>query len=797
VSLLGRVARLFSFTDGRAAPEAKLPDVSPELSALLNLERAMRSERQHDLVSYRGRQWRASPDLILPGSEFTPFMMEDESMPPHKAVSVIPTVYGCVDLLKNALAKLPLRFYLGQNEKRVEVDPEPGNVVWLFQNPSVGGRNESGFEIIEQICASLDLDGNAYLFMDAPATGIVDELTVLPAHLTTPIAGPGNTVARYEVKWAGKTIKIAPEQIIHFRYWSPFVSLKGMSPMGAASLSYKTQRLAQRWNFSILERGGEASGYFTSEQQSTDTTKRDRLELSIRQRYRGPEHAGRPIVLPRGLKRESSMLSHKDLEFIAAYKLTKQDVFEVFSIPPWMKGLKEGGALGDSGAGTDERLFWENAVEPRALRIAKAITTKMLHRISPDLSCEFDLSRVFALQKVRLERAKAIREALGVPYWSVNEAREEDGLPPFPGKEFDLPPKQIAPGAPGGAGAGEDKPAADKSEPKPKDEAKARAAEPASDPDARERARAAARARHDAGLSKWERKFERLWRRILTGQERGILSALEDGQAATVPAGQWSPEELEGLVREARLECVRVLDLDTYLAEDDPDDLALIRSALEALIEARGADALAELGIKLDLDLNAAHAATFVEKHSLRALADVNKTTKIALRESISEGLAKQEGLSEITARIRSVFEDRRANAQTIARTETNPAYQFATSEAWDQSGIVEGKEWVTIQDDATRPEHADADVDGQVRGLDEPFLVAGESLDFPGDPDHGSAWNVINCRCGMLAVLKEDARVSPAARWLARGLKKGPRPAASSNRLKEYFAGNGTNGHH
>lgn len=796
MELFQRIRRIFDSREQGPAPNT-LPGTSPELSELLNLERAMKRERAHDEVQFRGRQWRAAPDLIIPGSEFTPFMMEDEAMPPHKAVATIPTVYGCIDLLKNALAKLPLRFYLGQDEKRVEVDPEPGNVVWLFQNPSVDGRNESGFEIVEQICASLDLDGNAYLFMDARPDGVVTEISVLPAHLTSPIPGPNNTVARYEVKWAGKTIKIAPEQVIHFRYWSPFVSLKGMSPMGAAALSYKTQRLAQRWNFSILERGGEASGYFTSEQTSTDGTKRDRLELSIRQRYRGPEHAGRPIVLPRGLKRESSMLSHKELEFINAYKLTKQDVFEVFGIPPWMKGLKEGGSLGDSGAGTDERLFWENAVEPRALRIAKAITAKMLHRISPDLSCEFDLSRVFALQKVRLERAKAIREALGVPYWTVNEAREEDGLPPIPGAEFDMPPKQIAPAAPG-SGGGADEPTGN-TEPKPA--AKSRAVEPAPDPAARERDRAALRARHDASLSRWERRFERLYRRIFTGQEQAILNDLESrARGAVLPEGQWTPADLDRLIGDAfaarEIAGMRVVDLDKFLAEDDADDLAMIREALMALIEARGADALAELTKKLDLDLTAAHAAEFVDRHSLRSLVAVNRTTKIALRESIAEGLANSEGLAEITARVRAVFDDRRANAQTIARTETNPAYQFATASAWDQSGVVEGKEWVAVEDDVTREAHREAD--GQVVGLSEDFTVDGEALEFPGDPS-ASIGNVANCRCGMLAVLKEDARVSPAARWLARGLRNGPRTrTAPSNRLRNYFANsNGSNGNH
>jgi len=32
---------------------------------------------------------------------------------------------------------------------------------------------------------------------------------------------------------------------------------------------------------------------------------------------------------------------------------------------------------------------------------------------------------------------------------------------------------------------------------------------------------------------------------------------------------------------------------------------------------------------------------------------------------------------------------------------------------------------------------------------MDEPFIIGGESLDYPGDPS-GSAANVINCRCSV-----------------------------------------------
>lgn len=57
-------------------------------------------------------------------------------------------------------------------------------------------------------------------------------------------------------------------------------------------------------------------------------------------------------------------------------------------------------------------------------------------------------------------------------------------------------------------------------------------------------------------------------------------------------------------------------------------------------------------------------------------------------------------------------------------------------------------KEWVTILDEKTRDPHRMAD--GQVVGVNESFIVAGEALSMPRDPN-GSMSNIANCRCMSL----------------------------------------------
>jgi hypothetical protein len=113
---------------------------------------------------------------------------------------------------------------------------------------------------------------------------------------------------------------------------------------------------------------------------------------------------------------------------------------------------------------------------------------------------------------------------------------------------------------------------------------------------------------------------------------------------------------------------------------------------------------------------------------------------------------AFREGLGEASTqrRLRSVLAgDIGVNAaRRIARTETHTAASIGADEAADARDLDTMKEWASTEDARTRPDHSAAN--GQTVAFDEQFVVGGENLDFPGDPN-GSAEQIINCRCVVL----------------------------------------------
>lgn len=123
----------------------------------------------------------------------------------------------------------------------------------------------------------------------------------------------------------------------------------------------------------------------------------------------------------------------------------------------------------------------------------------------------------------------------------------------------------------------------------------------------------------------------------------------------------------------------------------------------------------------------------------------------------IREGLALERVRDEIQLILTSTGTPLwRNRAMTVARTETMGAvnagvFRGAQLEAEVRGDPAPFKQWVSTEDQRTRPTHVAADQQRTL--LSEPFRVGGASLLFPGDP-RGPAAEVINCRCSILPVV-------------------------------------------
>ncbi|MFG6605271.1 phage portal protein [Sulfitobacter sp. 1A10445] len=115
----------------------------------------------------------------------------------------------------------------------------------------------------------------------------------------------------------------------------------------------------------------------------------------------------------------------------------------------------------------------------------------------------------------------------------------------------------------------------------------------------------------------------------------------------------------------------------------------------------------------------------------------MTETTFAVLGAKIADGLKAGNGPDTIASDIRGYFTDMtKGRAETIARTETGYTLSKASHDAYQQSSVITGMEWITVGDAKVRPEHQENN--GQIVAKGGTF-ASGES--YP-------AQHSINCRC-------------------------------------------------
>lgn len=678
----------------------------------------------------------------------------------HHAYKLVPTIQFCVGLYQTTLAATPLKFYVGEGDSKKEIERQPGNVVDLWNR---GNAEDTGLMLIQQIVGSRQMQGVAYLFKDYMGRATPQQFWCLSPLFVKPIlAKNGRGVIEWEVRDGNTFIRVPREQIVAFRRYDPDLGVDGVSRVGALRLYYETQRDASRFMRAFYRRGGTVAGHYSTD-QSLDPDEIEALKKDLHERTQGPEHAWEPVILPRKLEFVRAGLTFAEMQFIESEKLTTETMLRLFVIHPILASQNVSAGLNSDVANTAMMMFLRFGIMPEAREIASVMNERLLApgQFGDRVSCEFDFSNDPVLVDAWLKQAEAWAKATGGYPATRAEARDKLGLPDrtaeFPTLDEPLVPIGVT--TEGDFALSDEPDPEDTPNPKPQD-----VDDDGEEPKPKKArvsriSREALRTRESKLLAIHERKVRAETLRLFRRQRNRVVATLRAQDAREIALSR----KLGASTIEA-VNAQRAIDLEQLLASvEDPEDRKRVRRLIRAIVQDRGEQAIAELAQDLAFSIAGRAVAEFIEEKSAKFITNVNETTREALRVSLGEGTKDGETLGELVARVDDVFGGRRANAATIARTETAPAYNFASKEAWKQSGVVASKQWLTAGDDAVRDAHRA--VDGQEVALDDSFVVDGERLDYPGDPN-GDAGNVINCRCTMVPVVRsaDDGKALPKA---------------------------------
>lgn len=627
-----------------------------------------------------------------------------------------PWLFRSVKLCAEAIASLPV-----QTVNRVGDVIPIREIDGLLQGPARGVDTYTHFLAV---ASWLKLCGKALVYKGtmtgqretelARGESIV-ELVVMNPNEWSPVVDEKGVLQA----WQCKGERTHPSRMIPLLEWSPTDPYDGVGAGDAAAIALSMDYWAQAWNAEGFRKGGAHNRLvFTTPKAIRSNAILKQWRRGLDALYAGVRNAHRSIIAHDGMEVKELGGSARDMEFGLMRNRAREDVIAAAGALPGMVGVLEHSNY--SNMDVQDRLFWKVNVRPTMRLIESAYTLHLVAIYDPSASLRFDVSSVEALQP---DIGKALENASKMKgHLTANEIRaylRASGVLQI--ERADVPGGDVL------LASFSDVPlevvAQPESDPPP---------DTGDDVPDRSAAEFFGKAEYlvPSGLSKQvnERKRARMARRF-AGEIRGVLGRTERQLVRDLSRG------VDVALENAR-ERTHEDALDTLLATHRRE------------ISARANQQLEELRSRERLtgeDLRSGVIAEYLEQRSMTFADSWTSTVVDRVERSLRNGQDDGEDTAGLRSRVRSVIGSERVRARWVAHTEATSTFGAANDFAYNLSGVVKSKQWLSAQDGAVRDSHAAAD--GQIVPVDDAFTVGGATLRWPGDPA-APIEETINCRC-------------------------------------------------
>ena len=700
------------------------------------------------------------------------------------------TLYKCINYIIQNGAAIPPKLYT-DSTMQTEIKSHP--LLDKLARPNI---EQSGVDYREAVLGYLLIAGNSYQYaIREGKSGPPDELWTLQPDMVEILPTAKRGIVGYNYTgFKPEQNPIDASNVCHLKFWNPDDPLYGVSPVEVGAILIDQQTAIRKWNLSLLQNKAVPSGVWTTD-VILSPNDRQKVEARLNEKMAGARNAGRQALLDGAIKWQSTSVLPSELDWIASVMYNAGQIANLLNIAPQLTG--------DTSSTT-----YENMKEAKAASYTEAIFplndrqyarwNVWLVPMYPDL-CDnkgnpkaylyYDKESVEVVQDVIQARLTAASQRANDAWMkgnmTMNEARELQGLPPDPNgnvyrfgaiivRKEDLdkyaeqslaepaaPPMPVPePLPPPGTLPGQQPPAQEKPDANNSgNDANSKPDKPANKPTGKQpdsnaenekggkgrvlRSTKALDLRTTEEKSAYAASIETARRRHEDKYEKQLAAHFETERKAVVAALKSSSASSQHV-----------------LASRAEGALNNQQSSLKAVLMGLYKDVSTDIGGAVASQLSGKKSTTseFIELFGEKQLnyllkvagakiTQINATTLEKIRQELADGVEEGESIPQIAARIDALYlEQIVPNRSTvIARTEVVGSSNWAAIQSAKSSGLTLNKVWLATGDDRTRATHLDAD--GQEVGIDEPFEVGGEELDFPGDPG-GSSAETVQCRC-------------------------------------------------
>lgn len=244
---------------------------------------------------------------------------------PETALRCSP-VFGCVRVLAESVAQLPLQLYRKTGDARERATDHP--VYDLIVSAPNEWTTPTEFKMV--LTSALSLHGNGFAFVNRVA-GNVREIIPLDSRAVTVETDPGSLEPVYKLHSAAGVRVLSRREIIHLRGIGPD-PVKGVSPIAEAREAIGLAMVLEAHGAGLFGRGARPSGLLKyGKTLAADIS--DRLRQSFERFHKGSENAGRTLVLEDGMEFQPLQLTSVDAQFFQLRQFQIQEISRFFRVP--------------------------------------------------------------------------------------------------------------------------------------------------------------------------------------------------------------------------------------------------------------------------------------------------------------------------------------------------------------------------------------------------------------------------------------------------------------------------------
>jgi len=674
-------------------------------------------------------------------------------------------VYACITTIAAEVSAIEVKLYKKSGSTIKEVDEHEALSLLEFVNDFM-----TFSQLIDITQTYKELTGEAYWAKIRDNSGRVSELWALRPDWVKIVPSEDNFIKGYEYCPGGNnidTVYFDAKDIVPFKSLNPEDAYRGFGVVKAIAQAVDINEFSADWIRQFFYNSALPGLIFTTDKKLKEAEIK-RFMTEWKSKFQRRQNAHKVAFLSGGFKVDQVTQTPGDMQFLEQRKFVRDEILSAFRMPLAALGISED--VNRANAEATLRQFIERVIKPKMVQLVANLNEFYLSEWD-DEELFFDFKDPTPAD--RDLDLKIYESGLTNGWLTTNEVRDMENLPPVEGgdviyKPFTLQPlNAVGEKIAGFFGKKSDKadgfirlevqkdkqvrkfvaPIPHKRLRKIRDEAFKKGIKHdlkqllvhylKEEQDKEQKVK-------DISLSK--EKKENYWKAMI------VKTDIQEQQMI---------EMLKKLFKEQEKEVLNNLEYVKYMRKDyrkgKVDDFvfdmvsmlgrwkSIFEPFIKTIIIEKGADIFDFLGSRQNIDVSTARVVRFLETEGLSFIKSVNEVTIEKLKKTLTEGVILEESIPQLKNRVTDVFESAtEARAKTIARTEVLRATNFASIEAYQQSGVVSAKEWLTALDERTC--ETCLPLDGVVVPLNKSFNTAVGQLDAP--PAHP------NCRCTTIPVI-------------------------------------------